>query len=506
MSVEMPGRELVLKVWKAEVGRIPVLFLDADIPENSPEDRELTARLYGGDLRTRITQELVLGVGGVRALRGAGIHPAVYHMNEGHAALSGIERMCELVSGGSSFEDAREEVARHTIFTTHTPVPAGHDAFPPDLFREFTAGWPGSLGTDEEGLWRLGHHEEDWGPAFNMTVLAINLSAASNAVAWLHREVSVEMWGYLFPGEEEPITHVTNGVHTWSWLSPEKARLFERHAGGRAWREEIDRPESWSFVDEIPPDELWETHRATKRGMVEFVNGRIRSQAGALDPDALTIGFARRFATYKRATLLLADPERLRAIVKDPARPVQFVFAGKAHPADAPAKEFIRALYRAAAEDFGGSLVILEDYDMDVACRLVQGVDLWLNNPRRPLEASGTSGQKASLNGAPNFSVLDGWWPEAYNGRNGWTIGQEKEYLSLEEQDAEDAESLYATLEGSIVPLYYDRGASGVPEGWVGMMKEAIKTVAPTFSTQRMVQDYVRELYAPHATRPETRR
>jgi glycogen phosphorylase len=352
LSVELPGRELLLKVWKAEVGRASVLFLDADIPENAPEDRALTARLYGGDLRTRIVQELILGVGGVRALRGAGIYPAVYHMNEGHAAFSGLERMRELVSTGSSVEDAREEVARHTIFTTHTPVPAGHDAFPPDLFREFTAGWPGSLGTDEEGLWSLGHHEEDWGPAFNMTVLAMNLSAARNAVSRLHREVSLEMWGYLFPDEEDPITHITNGVHTWSWLAPEKVRLFDSHAGGRAWREEIERAASWSFVNEIPPAEFWETHRALKRGMVEFVNGRIRGQTGgeALDPDALTIGFARRFATYKRATLLLADPERLRTIVKDPDRPVQFVFAGKAHPADEPAKEFIRTLYRAAAQ------------------------------------------------------------------------------------------------------------------------------------------------------------
>jgi starch phosphorylase len=508
VSVELPGRELLLKVWKAEVGRVSLLLLDADVLENAPEDRTLTARLYGGDLRTRIAQELVLGVGGVRALRGVGIHPNIFHMNEGHAAFSSLERMRELVAGGSSFGDAREDIAQRTIFTTHTPVPAGHDAFPPDLFREFTAGWPGSLGTDEEGLWSLGYHEENWGAAFNMTVLAMNLSAARNAVSRLHREVSLEMWGYLFPDEEKPITHITNGVHTWSWLAVEKAHLFDSHAGGRAWREEIEHPASWSFVDEIPPVDLWETHRTMKRGMVEFVSERLRGQARgeALDPDALTIGFARRFATYKRATLLLADPERLRAIVKDPDRPVQFVFAGKAHPADEPAKEFIRILCGAAAQDFAGRLVILEDYDMDVARRLVQGVDLWLNNPRRPLEASGTSGQKASLNGAPNFSVLDGWWPEAYNGRNGWTIGQEKEYASLEEQDTEDAESLYATLEGAIVPLYYDRGASGVPEGWVAMMKEAIKSVAPAFSTQRMVQDYVRELYVPRAMGPEPRR
>src|SRR5215204_4521220 len=310
VSVELPGREVLLKVWKAEVGRVSVLFLAAEINENVPQHCALTARLYGGELRTRIVQELVLGVGGVRALRGVSIYPAAYHMNEGHAAFSGLERMRELVASGSSFEDAREEVTRHTIFTTPTPVAAGHDAFPQDLFREFTAGWPGALGTDDEGLWSLGHHEENWGPAFNMTVLAMNLSAARNAVSKLHREVSLEMWGYLFPGEEEPITHITNGVHTWSWLAPEMAALLDRHGGGRAWREEIERPASWSFVDEIPPGELWETHRAVKRGMAEFVNRRLRGQAGsvALDADALTIGFARRFATYKRATLLLADP------------------------------------------------------------------------------------------------------------------------------------------------------------------------------------------------------
>ena len=508
VSVELPGRELLLKVWKAEVGRVSAFFLDADIPENAPEDRALTARLYGGDLRTRIAQELILGVGGVRALRGVGIYPAAYHMNEGHAAFSGLERMREFVSAGCSFEESRDEVTRRTIFTTHTPVPAGHDAFPPDLFREFTAGWPGALGTDELGLWSLGHHEENWGPAFNMTVLAMNLSAARNAVSKLHRDVSLEMWGYLFQSEEEPITHVTNGVHTWSWLAAEKGDLFNRHGGGRAWREKIEQPATWSFVDEISPGEFWETHRSVKRGMAEYVNSRLRGQEGsvALDPDALIIGFARRFATYKRATLLLTDPERLRRISNDPDRPVWFIFAGKAHPADEPAKEFIRELYRRSTKDFAGHIVILEDYDMDVARRLVQGVDVWLNNPRRPLEASGTSGQKASLNGAPNFSVLDGWWPEAYNGRNGWTIGEEKEYSSLEEQDTVDAESLYATLESSIVPLYYDRGASGVPEGWVAMMKEAVKTVAPTFSTQRMVQDYVRELYVPHAMRTESRR
>ncbi len=508
VSIPFPGRELHLKIWEVQVGRVSLLLLDADVPENGEEDRALTARLYGGDSRTRISQELILGVGGVRALRALEIHPAVFHMNEGHAAFSVLERMRELVADGTSFDEARERVTRNTVFTTHTPVPAGHDHFAPDLFEEFTTGWPEALGTNREGLWSLGHKGEEWGATFNMTVLAMNLSATRNAVSELHRDVSVEMWDYLFDSSAgRPITHVTNGIHTWSWLSPALYELFERHSAGRAWREVVEDASVWSFVEEIPDRDLWEARRATKRGMTEFVNQRLRLQrertdssapAQALDPEALTLGFARRFATYKRATLLLSDPERLRRIVKDSDRPVQFVFAGKAHPADEPAKEFIRALYAAAgAEDLAGHIVILEDYDMNVARHLVQGVDVWLNNPRRPLEASGTSGQKASLNGAPNFSVLDGWWPEAYNGKNGWTIGTDKEYANLEEQDAADSESLYTTLEEALIPLYYTRDDSGIPGGWVEITKEAISTVAPVFSTQRMVQDYVHKLYVP---------
>ncbi|PLS85200.1 MAG: alpha-glucan phosphorylase [Actinobacteria bacterium] len=511
VRVGLPGRELLLKVWKVEVGRTAIYLLDADLPENSEEDRLLTARLYGGGQRTRISQEMILGVGGVRALRALGLRPNVYHMNEGHAAFLGLERIRELVAAGETFEGAAEKVAESNVFTTHTPVPAGHDAFAPDLFDDFAAGWPEALGTDREGLWALGRKGEDWGEAFNMTVLAFNLSRSRNAVSKLHRDVSLEMWRYLFPENrdgEDPILAVTNGVHTWSWLAPTMARLFDRHAGGRAWRREVENPAAWSFVDVIPSGELWRAHEGTKRGMAGFVNARLdlqKSRTGRdvpreVNPEALTIGFSRRFATYKRATLLLSDPARLRAIVKGEGRPVQFVFAGKAHPADEPGKAFVKALYRASEEDdLAGHLVILEDYDMNVARHLVQGVDVWLNNPRRPLEASGTSGQKASLNGAPNFSVLDGWWPEAYNGKNGWVIGEPVEYASEEEGDLVDAESLYSTLESSLVPMFYDRDEEGVPLGWVGVMKEAIRTVAPTFSTQRMVQDYIHKLYVPRA-------
>ncbi len=509
VSVELPGRELYLKVWRVEVGRTAVLLLDADIPENSEEDRALTARLYGGGQRTRIVQEIILGIGGVRALRAIGLRPAVFHMNEGHAAFLGLERMREMVAAGASFEVARERVAGTSVFTTHTPVPAGHDAFPPDLFWEHMSAWPASLGTDEEGLWRLGHKEEEWGPTFNMTVLAFALSRGHNAVSELHRDVSLDMWRYLFPTQDgrrpEPIVHVTNGVHTWSWLADEMGELFDERSGGRAWRTNPDDPAAWSFVAEIPPEELWETHLRLKEGMLRFVAGRLERASGPAgsvegERDVLTLGFARRFATYKRATLLLRDLDRLRRIAGDPERPVRFVFSGKAHPADEPGKDFIQALHRAAMErGLEGRLIVLEDYDMNVARHLVQGVDVWLNNPRRPLEASGTSGQKASLNGAPNFSVLDGWWREAYDGTNGWAIGEEREYPSPEEQDAADADSLYRTLEEEIVPLYYDRDVRGVPWGWVGVMKRAISTVAPTFSTQRMVRDYVHRLYVPRA-------
>jgi starch phosphorylase len=522
VTVELPGRELYLKVWRVEVGRSNVLLLDADIPENTDEDRHITARLYGGDNRTRIAQEVILGIGGVRALRAVGLRPPVYHMNEGHAAFLALERIRELVSAGSTFDEARESVARSTVFTTHTPVPAGHDAFARELFGEFAAGWATHLGTDDEGLWALGRKTEEWGEVFNMTVLAMRLSVGRNAVSAIHRDVSTEMWSYLFETggrDDEPdplpghagrhITHVTNGIHTWSWLSSHMAELYDDYSGGRAWRNAAEDSGVWSFIYETPSNELWRSHRAAKLEMVDNANARLEARAKRdgltareLDPEALTIGFARRFATYKRATLLLADLARIKQIATDAGRPVQFVFAGKAHPADSPGKEYIQALHEAAEGELAGSLFVLEDYDMDLARRLVQGVDVWMNNPRRPLEASGTSGQKASLNGAPNFSVPDGWWPEAYNGHNGWTIGDETGYATNEEQDAADAESLYATLENEILPAYYERDAEGVPEAWVSVMREAIATVAPQFSTQRMVRDYVHSLYVPRTRQP----
>lgn len=492
VTVNLPGRELRLKVWRVDVGRVPVLLLDADVPQNSKADRDLTSRLYGGDNRTRISQEIILGIGGVRALKRMGLAPSVYHMNEGHAAFLSVERMRELVNVGRTFDEACEEVRTSTVFTTHTPVPAGHDAFSGELFWEFMTGWAEAVGTTGHELWSLGAKEGD--DRFNMTSLAMNLSRTTNAVSAIHGEVSTEMFG-------RRITHITNGVHTWSWLSSELFSLFEKNSLGRAWREAPETPSAWSFVEELSPTELWKTHDKTKRKMTKFINARLGLQSArsggkeqTLDPDALIIGFARRFATYKRATLLLSDPERLARITGDANRPVQFVFAGKAHPADQPGKSFLKALY--AAPD-ATNIIVLEDYDMNIARHLVQGVDVWMNNPRRPLEASGTSGQKASLNGIPNLSVLDGWWPEAYNGRNGWAIGEEKEFASEDEQDREDVESLYSILENELVPLYYDRDSSGISEGWTDVMKESITTVGPVFSTQRMVQDYVHKLYSP---------
>jgi starch phosphorylase len=487
-----------LKVWRVRVGRVSIFLLDADVPGNSDDDRRLTSRLYGGGEHMRISQEIILGVGGVRALRKVGPSPAVFHMNEGHAAFLALERMREAVEGGSSFGEAKRSVKATTVFTTHTPVPAGHDAFDGDLFWEFLSGWPESLSTDGDALWRLGES----GGRFNMTRLAMNLSTSQNAVSEIHGEVSRAML-------DGPVKHITNGVHTWSWLSPRMRNLFEKHARGRAWTRCPETPSAWSFVEEVPDEELWTAHAETKRETCAFINARLETQSRrvggrpqALDPDALIIGFARRFATYKRATLLLSDPGRLRRITGDPSRPVQFVFAGKAHPADEPGKEFISSLHAAAEEyGLGASVVVLEDYDMNIARHLVRGVDVWMNNPRRPLEASGTSGQKASLNGIPNFSVLDGWWPEAYNGKNGWAIGEGVELDSEEAQDAADVESLYEILENSIVPLFYERSGD-VPHGWAAVMKESISTVAPEFSTQRMVQDYTHKLYVPNGLMP----
>ncbi|MBB6097950.1 starch phosphorylase [Deinobacterium chartae] len=511
----LPGRDVWIKVWKLQVGRVPVYLLDTDLQENRPDDRGLTARLYGGNQEMRIAQELVLGVGGVRALRALGEDIRVYHMNEGHAAFLGLERIREIMQTGQlNFWEALEAVSASNIFTTHTPVSAGNDAFPLNLVDLYLGKWYGLFGISHDDFINLARHDQPWGPTFSMTVLALRTSRAANGVSELHGDVSRRMWKFLFPGadaDEVPIGHVTNGAHNLTFLS-QKLRDLYTTVLPQDWTERVHEPELWEAVDQIPDAELGRVMHDLKVDMISFVRARLREQyrrhgapaeriASAdrvLDTHALTIGFARRFATYKRATLLFRDLERLKRIVNAAGRPVQFVFAGKAHPADNPGKEFIQSIYRFAQDpDLAGKIVILENYDLNVARHLVQGVDIWLNNPRRPLEASGTSGMKASFNGGLNFSILDGWWREGYDGVNGFAIGEEREYPSLEAQDDADAFSLYETLEKVIVPLYYARDEHGARHEWMLRTRAAIKTVSPRFSMNRQVIDYTRQYYLP---------
>jgi starch phosphorylase len=515
ISVDLPGRKVFAKVWRIQVGRIPLYLMDTDIEPNAPADRTLSARLYGGDQEMRIAQEIMLGIGGVRALRALGVDAKVWHMNEGHSAFLNLERCRELVTGlGVSFPVAREIAAANAIFTTHTPVAAGNDVFNYDLIdRYFGDFWP-QLGLDREAFHDLARQELGWGSGFSMTVLALRLSAQHNGVSRLHGAVSRRMWHFLWPDievDETPIGAITNGVHTATWLAPRLAALYARYLG-RDWYEQLDEPALWKKIEKIPDSELWEVHQQLKGDLLTYARARlarqrlrngeptsaVRAAREMLRPDALTLGFARRAATYKRATLLFRDRERLLRLLNDPARPLQIIFAGKAHPADAPGQELIRQVYEYAQQpEFAGRIVFLEDYDMDMARHLVSGCDVWLNTPVRPHEASGTSGQKASLNGLPNCSILDGWWEEGYNGHNGWAIGEQREYADEATRDDADASALYDVLEHEIVPLYFEHGRDGVPHGWVATMKEAIRTVAPAFSMRRMVKEYVTELYVP---------
>lgn len=516
ISVELSGREVQARIWQIQVGRVPLFLLDTDVEGNTAADRELTARLYSNDLDLRISQEIILGVGGVRALRTLGYNPSVWHMNEGHSAFMNLERARELVVAGHSFEEAVHMIRKTTTFTTHTPVPAGNDEFPLWLIdKYFSQLWPQLTLTREQFI-NLARVQQAWGgEAFSMPVLAIRLSSHLNGVSELHGRVARRMWKYLWPGKTEdevPIDYITNGIHTGTWLARRLRHLYTRYLGSD-WEERIDDPEIWEKIEDIPDQELWAVRKHLKRKLVAYMRDRVRQQwiytgihpvqviaAGALlDPNVLTIGFARRFATYKRANLVLRDMDRLLQILNRPNMPVQIIFAGKAHPADEPGKLLIQQVYRAVklAEN-GGRLVFLEDYDMNLARYLVQGVDVWLNTPRRPNEASGTSGQKAALNGVLNFSVLDGWWREGYNGKNGWAIGTEQDYSDPNQQDQADAESLYDILENEIVPLYYaQRSADGLPGDWIAMMKESIRTLAPRFSIHRMIKEYISRMYFP---------
>jgi glycogen phosphorylase len=518
VTIETRSGPLHAKVWRMNVGRVQLYLLDCDVPGNSPEDRELTSRLYGGDHRTRIRQELVLGVGGVKALRALGIAPGTYHLNEGHSAFAPLEAIRQMMEfDGLSFDDALRDIARHTCFTTHTPVPAGHDRFDAGLIEEHLGPTRDKLGISHDQLMGLGRVEpHNGGETFCMTVLALKASRHANAVSALHGYVSRRMWAHLWPWrveEEIPIGHITNGVHVQSWLAHQMQQLYDRNFPVN-WINRMGEAEVWQNIHNVDPGELWETHHSLKNQLLAFVRRRVsrdcrrrgesddvvEAARNMLDPNVLTIGFARRFATYKRADLIATDVERLTDLLSDPDRPVQLIFAGKAHPADEPGKGLIRKVANLRHDPrFAGRVAFIEDYDINVARHMVQGVDVWLNNPRRPLEASGTSGQKVVLNGGLNLSVLDGWWAEAYDGKNGFGIGQGNSHVSYEINDRRDAEDLYQVLKEHVIPLYYDRDVDGLPRGWIKRMMNSIASLAWRFSAHRMVMDYVRNAYLPAA-------
>jgi starch phosphorylase len=516
ISVPFPGREVWCRIWRIQVGRVPLYLLDCNIQKNSPEDRSITAQLYGGDSEMRIKQEMILGIGGIRALRALGKPPTVCHMNEGHSAFCGLERIRFFMEENHlDYAAAREAVTAGTVFTTHTPVPAGNDVFAPHLLEHAFSAYLPQLRIGRDELMALGRQNpRDNNEPFCMTVLAIRLANVSNGVSKLHGNVSRKMWRAIWPElpePEVPVTSITNGVHTRSWLAPEMAQLYDRYLGIQ-WEERPTDHTIWKKVENIPDAELWRTHERRRERLVAFARARFRNQLrrrGAppaeiaradeiLDPEALTIGFARRFATYKRGNLIFRALERLAAIINDKDRPVQFIFAGKAHPRDHGGKELIAEIvHMSRRPELRRRIVFLEDYDMNVARYLTQGVDVWLNNPRRPLEASGTSGMKVCINGALNLSILDGWWVEAYQGDNGWAIGAGEEYTDLPYQDDIESRAIYDLLEQEIVPLFYTRSSDGIPRGWLRMMKRAMSTVCPVFNTNRMVQEYVEVCYWP---------
>ncbi len=526
VQVSYPGRNVTAQVWRAQVGRVSLYLLDANIDDNSPADRDITDDLYGGDLDMRMRQEMMLGIGGYRALATLGLEPIVYHLNEGHAAFAMLERIRWLMqTQGLSFAAAREAASVSLIFTTHTPVPAGNDHFSPEMMDNYFADYIRDMGLSRRDFLALGRenadNEAEW---FGMTVLALRLAAHSNAVSALHETVTQKMWQGIWPGvprDEVPIGLVNNGVHFRSWISMEMNDLYNRYLGPR-WAEEPTDEAVWRRMERVPAEELWRTHERRRDRLVAFVRRRLRQQLeyrGAtlteleaadevLDPGALTIGFARRFATYKRATLLLRDPERLKRLLNHPERPIQIIFSGKAHPQDQAGKDLIRQIVSLShQEGFRRRLVFVEDYDMAVARYMVEGTDVWLNTPRRPLEASGTSGMKAAANGALSLSTLDGWWDEAWRSHDirsqfiGWAIGRGEDYVDPAEQDQLEAEALYELLEEDVVPNFYDRGADGLPRQWIARMKSSIEALSHSVNSHRMVQEYVEGFYLPAAAR-----
>jgi len=513
ISVDLPGRAVYASIWLVKIGRVNLYLLDSDVPQNSDHDRGITARLYGGDGDTRIQQEILLGIGGVRALEALGIHPSVYHMNEGHSGFLTFELIRKWMQDGHlSYNQALEMVGASCVFTIHTPVPAGIDVFSHDAIDMYFTQFRDIFGISREEFLALG--ADSVNPyGFNMAALAMKMTSGRNGVSKLHGEVTRRMFRRLWPGvpeNEVPITHVTNGIHTMTWLSKPYRELFDKYLPA-GWDDRIEQPGLWSAIDSIPDEEFWEKHMKKKEEMAAYINNRIRQSAISdsggkpcitINPAALTIGFSRRFATYKRAALIFRNIDRIRKILNLEDMPVQIIFAGKAHPADKPAQDIIKFINDISEQEgFRGKVVLLENYNIALARRLVQSVDVWLNNPRMPLEASGTSGQKAGLNGVINLSVLDGWWREGYNGNNGWAIGSETIYQNEMYQDNADSDSLYEILEDSVIPLYYDRNEKGIPVKWVKLMKESVKSLASRFSTHRMLQDYSSKLYVPAMVR-----
>ncbi len=514
-TLNLAGSKVKVKVWRADVGRIALYLLDTDLPENKPADRKITAHLYGGNNETRIRQEVLLGVGGVMALEAVGLDFTVLHLNEGHAAFAPIKCVTDLTSKKMDVDSAVNAVARHTVFTTHTPVPAGHDRFSPALTAKYLKPLLRGTGLSLQRVMDLG--SEDVGnkkAPMCMTALALRLSRRANGVAKLHGEVSREMWQKVFDAKKPkdvPIGHITNGVHFQTWLAPEAQPFYAKHIKPKV--NDIGAfDDPWSKADKIPAEAIWELRSVLRRRLVRFARQRLVEQAvrhggdakavidaeNMLDENALTIGFARRFATYKRAPLIFRDAKRLMKILGDDKRPVQLIFAGKAHPADADGQAFLQTIVKHAKKaGFKGRVAVIENYDMQVGRMLTSGCDIWLNNPLRPMEASGTSGMKPPLHGGVNLSVLDGWWPEGYNKRNGWAIGDGREYKSLAKQNAYDADCLYTLLENTIVPMFYTRNRAGLPAKWIKVMANSMKTVPGTFNTNRMVGEYTQNYYLP---------
>ena len=514
IEVDFPGRKVFAQIWRVQVGRVQLYLLDTNIAQNRDADQNITDELYGGNDENRIQQEIMLGIGGIRALKALGLHPSVFHMNEGHSAFLALERIrCAMEENQLSFDEALDLIKAGNVFTTHTPVPAGIDHFPPQLLDKYFTHYYPQLKLTKSSFLGLGRREpSNDSEQFSMAILAIRLASHINGVSKLHGQVSRDMWSDLWPGvpkSEIPITSVTNGIHPSSWISKDMGSLYDRYLGPTWMRKPVDVT-IWKRVEQIPAEELWRTHERRRERLVAFARHRLKTQLerqGAfpseivkadevLNPEALTIGFARRFATYKRAALLFHDPVRMAQIIRDRERPVQILFAGKAHPQDTPGKELIKKIiHLARMEDFRQHIVFLEDYDMAVARYLVQGVDVWLNTPRRFLEASGTSGMKAAVNGVLNLSVLDGWWDEAYTPNLGWSIGSGEHYDDLDYQDEVESQALYNLLEKEVIPLFYERGKSNVPRKWIDMMKNSMSAISPIYNTNRMLGEYTERFY-----------